>query len=55
MIRHSGAMQSIEPAISRFPDAQLRICGLVRSLSSGRAPRGPVGTTRNDKGWYATT
>jgi len=23
--RHSGAMQSIEPGISRFPDAQLRI------------------------------
>jgi uncharacterized protein YjeT (DUF2065 family) len=27
--RHSGAMQSIEPGISRFPDAQLRIWGLV--------------------------
>jgi hypothetical protein len=27
--RHSGAMRSIEPGISRFPDAQLRICGLV--------------------------
>jgi uncharacterized protein YjeT (DUF2065 family) len=27
--RHSGAMQRIEPGISRFPDAQLRICGLV--------------------------
>jgi hypothetical protein len=26
---HSGAMRSIEPGISRFPDAQLRICGLV--------------------------
>jgi hypothetical protein len=23
--RHSGAMRSIEPGISRFPDAQLRI------------------------------
>jgi len=22
-------MRSIEPGISRFPDAQLRICGLV--------------------------
>jgi hypothetical protein len=27
--RHSEAMQSIEPGISGFPDAQLRICGLV--------------------------
>jgi hypothetical protein len=27
--RHSGAMRSIEPGISRFPDAQLRIRGLV--------------------------
>jgi hypothetical protein len=27
--RHSGAMRSIEPGISKFPDAQLRICGLV--------------------------
>jgi hypothetical protein len=26
---HSGAMRSIEPGISRFPDAQLRIWGLV--------------------------
>jgi hypothetical protein len=25
MERHSGAMRSIEPGISRFPDAQLRI------------------------------
>jgi hypothetical protein len=24
-LRHSGAMRSIEPGISRFPDAQLRI------------------------------
>jgi hypothetical protein len=23
--RHSGAMRNIEPGISRFPDAQLRI------------------------------
>src|SRR4051794_35628827 len=28
-IRHSGAMRSIEPGISRFPDAQLHIRGLV--------------------------
>jgi hypothetical protein len=27
--RHSGAMRSIEPGISRFPDAQLRICDMV--------------------------
>jgi hypothetical protein len=27
--RHSGAMRSIEPGMTRFPDAQLRICGLV--------------------------
>jgi len=39
-----GRCDSIEPGISRFPDAQLRICGLVRSLSSGRALRGPGGT-----------
>jgi hypothetical protein len=26
---HSGAMRSIEPGISRFRDAQLRIWGLV--------------------------
>jgi len=25
IVRHSGAMRSIEPGISRFPDAQLRI------------------------------
>jgi hypothetical protein len=24
-VRHSGVMRSIEPGISRFPDAQLRI------------------------------
>jgi len=24
-VRHSGAMRSIKPGISRFPDAQLRI------------------------------
>ena len=29
MSRHSGAIHSIEPGISRFPDAQLRIWGLV--------------------------
>jgi hypothetical protein len=27
--RHSGAMRSIEPGISRFPDPQLRICDMV--------------------------
>ena len=31
------------PEMSRFPDAQLRIEGLVRSLSPGRAWREPVG------------
>jgi hypothetical protein len=25
LFRHSGAMQSIEPGISRFPDVQLHI------------------------------
>src|ERR1700743_2369990 len=33
--RHSGAMRSIEPGISRFPDAQLRICGLVLTHHPG--------------------
>ena len=32
---HSGAMQRIEPGISRFPDAQLRICGLRPSAHPG--------------------
>jgi len=53
--RHSGARQRVarmrarwqaprEPGISRFPDVQLHIWGLVRSLSSGGAKRRPVGT-----------
>src|SRR6185295_4026053 len=33
--RHSGAMRSIEPGISRFPDAQLRIWGLVLTHHPG--------------------
>ena len=43
-------MRSIEPGISRFPDAQLRICGLVLTHHPGmtvgyaanRAPRNDV-------------
>jgi hypothetical protein len=27
LLRHSGAMRSIEPGISRFPDVQLHIWG----------------------------
>jgi hypothetical protein len=33
-----------EPGILGFPDAQLRIRNSMRSLSSGRAWRGPGGT-----------
>src|SRR6202011_3896185 len=40
--RHSGVTRSGEPGISRFPDAQLRVRGLVRSLSAGGAKRPPA-------------
>jgi hypothetical protein len=33
--RHSGAMRSIELGISRFPDVQLHICGLVLTQHPG--------------------
>src|SRR5258708_1201704 len=33
--RHSGAMRSIEPGISRFPDVQLHIWGLVLAHHPG--------------------
>src|SRR4030081_4161052 len=33
--RHSGAMRSIEPGISRFPDVQLHIRGLVLAHHPG--------------------
>jgi hypothetical protein len=32
---HSGAMQRIEPGISRFPDVQRHICGLVLAHQPG--------------------
>src|SRR6202035_5818980 len=34
-------------------DPESRDSGFVRSLSSGRASRGPVGTSRNDDQWIA--
>jgi hypothetical protein len=50
--RHSGARSSREPGIQRpYAAAGFRVC--VRSLSSGRASRGPVGahpgTTRQKR------
>src|SRR5450756_346324 len=41
-LRHSGAMRSIEPGISRFPDAQLRIWGLVLTHHPGMTAHLPL-------------
>jgi hypothetical protein len=41
-------MQSIEPGISRFPDAQLRIFGLVLAHHPGMTEDGLLRCARND-------